>query len=670
MPELFVEVGTEELPARFVDAAHAALGQALAAVLGPLSASPPRTLGTPRRLVAIFPAVAAARPTQEKLITGPSVQIAFAGDAPTAAGLAFAKKFGVEPAALLRAEGPKGPVVAIRRVEGGEPAAAVLAAGLEQAILSIPFKKSMRWATGTAKFARPLRYVCAVLDGQRVDATVAGLPARDTSEGHWLLSPEPFAVGSAGAWEAELTARGVLADGAAREQTIVELLQASARELGAEVRIDAALLAEVKNLVESPRVVAAEFAHELLDLPPRLLVESMKVHQRYFPLYEAGRLSNRFLVVSNNPVGDAPTMARGYARVLAARFDDAKFFYAEDRKLTLEQHGQKLAGMTWIRGLGTMADRQARVASVAEALAPLVGALPHEVIEARVAGARCKCDLATQMVGEFPELQGHVGRLLGEQEARPIPGAIAIEEHYLPRFSGDATPGTAAGRALALAERITLLHDTFAAGMAPTGSGDPLGLRRAGVGIVAILLDLGAKACSRPLAEWLAPAGEPRADVVEFVLARLRAMLVGEGHAADLVDAVMATGEADVALVASRVRAIGAMASDGRFAPIRATFRRVAGLAREHTGTQFQRDRFTDPAEAALADALDRIPAASDVEGSLAALAEARPLVDRFFEAVLVMSEDPGERENRLGLLRALLQRFGGVADFSRLTSE
>ncbi|MBM4390073.1 MAG: glycine--tRNA ligase subunit beta [Deltaproteobacteria bacterium] len=667
MPELFIEVGTEEMPARFVGPAVDGLAANLAKLLGGLASSPARKWATPRRFAVAFDHVAARAPRTEKLVTGPALSVAFRDGVATPAGVAFAAKFGLAPEQLERVQGPKGEVIAARSVEGGQALEEIVAGGLEAAILGIPFKKTMRWGSRREAFARPIRHVCAVLDGERVDAAVCGLRTVDDSDGHWLLSPGRFRVRSADGWVADSRAARVLVDIVERRDTIITGLHAEAARLRVDLRIDEDLLAEVVNLVEAPRVLAGAFDDSLLDLPPRLLVESMKVNQRYFPTYRDGALTQHFLFASNNPDGHAALIAEGNARVLAARFADAKFFFEEDRKKPLAEHGQRLAGMIWIRGLGSMAERQVAVATAAERLAPTVGADPASTL---AAGRLCKCDLATQMVGEFPELQGHVGHLLAAREG--VAAAVAIEEHYHPRFTGDTLPTSAAGLALALAERLTLLDRTFAAGLQPKGGADPLGLRRAANGVVALLPGAG---CSLP--ELSRAAGlEPRDDVVDFVLARQRASLQEEGVPTDVVDAAMGASllPGDLLGMAERARALGALVRDGRFGAVRATFRRVAGLVKQNPGDapaleSLDESRLGD-AGRALSSAVHLASHDGGVSRQLEALLALRPLVDTYFDSMMVMADDPADRAARLGLLRVLVARFASLADFSRLATE
>ncbi|GDX81183.1 glycine--tRNA ligase beta subunit [Deltaproteobacteria bacterium] len=676
MAELFIEIGTEELPARFVGPMSEGLAAALAKLLGPLAPMTPRVWATPRRIAVAFDGVVAETEKVEKLVTGPPVSVAYRDGQPGPAAMAFAAKFGVSVEALERAPGPKGEVIAARRLEGGERLVDIVAAGLEAAILGIPFKKTMRWGARREQFPRPIRYVCAVLDGERVATTVAGDPTVSTSVGHWLWHPEPFAVTRSDAWVAELQARFVEPGIDARRERIARQLAVVAQQEGADVRIDAALLDEVTNLVEWPTSLVGEFDAGLLGLPERLLVESMKVNQRYFPLYRDGRLLNRFVIVSNNPRGDAALIATGNARVLAARFHDAKFFFSEDAKRPLAQHGARLGGMIWLREVKgpngrplTMSERQAAVAAAGERLAGVCGANPGATLEA---GLLCKSDLPTLMVGEFPELQGHVGRKLAEAEGLGAEVALAIEEHYHPRFTGDEIPTTHSGTALALAERLTLLDAAFAAGLQPKGGADHLGLRRAANGVVALALGgLVAPVSAATLFEIADCAGG--AEVCDFVLARMRASITEEGVPTDVVEAVFSAGGDTLVDRAARARAFGALAADGRMGAIRATFRRVAGLVKQNPGAALALDELDgasiEEAGRALRDAVSAIPATLDPDGQLAALVALRPQVDAYFDAVMVMADDPALRAARLGLLRAIVARFSSLADFSKLST-
>lgn len=689
--ELFLAVRCEELPARFVTLAVEQLAQGLQGLLKGLEHGAVRTWATPRRIAVAVADVAPARPVVEQLVLGPAAAAAYRDGQPTPAAVGFARGKGVAVEDLVLVDGPKGQVIAARIQQGGERTVDVVAAGLAELVLGLRFPMSMRWQAGPARWSRPIHEVIALYDGQRIPAVVAGVQTGTTTVGH-RLSPAPFEVDGADAWAEGLRRHHVEPDRALRRARIQADLQRAAAEAGAVVQVDEALLDEVTDLVEWPVPVLCTFDRELLDLPPRLLVESMRVHQRVFPLWQQDtpeRLDHRFLAVSNHPLGRQPdtaaTIAGGNAKVIGARFHDARFFYAEDRRKRLEEHDATLARMQWIRGGGTMQDKARRVGRLARLLASDLGA-DREVAER--AGRLCKADLATQMVGEFPELQGHVGRLLAGLDGEAEAAALAIEEHYLPRSASDGLPGTPAGRALALADRLDTLAGCFATGIRLKGSSDPLGLRRAAVGLLQLVLDAGLR---RPLGELFDEAlaglgeevqtkgspAEARDELVDFTLTRLRALL-REEHDTEVVDAVLDAGGArDPVALSARVRALSELARGPAFGPLKTTFKRVMGLTREHASASYEPADLAHPAEQALHQALDAvIPRARSLSqglrygDALAALAELKAPVDALFDQVMVMAEDPAVRATRLGLLRAIADEFHRIADFSLLSAE
>ena len=669
--ELFIALRCEELPARYVRTAVKGLEKGVRSLLKGIEHGEVRAWASPRRIAVAVSGVAAARPVEEKLVTGPPEQAAWRDGAWTKGALGFARGKGVDPASLELVDGPRGRVVAARVTTGGERTVERIAAGIEAAILGIDFGKTMRWGSGRQRWARPIHGLVALYGGESIGCSVAGVSSSTQTLGH-RLTPGPITVTSADQWVDALTAHHVMVDRPARQARIEADLQAAAEAVGATVGA-LELIDEVVDLVEWPVVVTASFDPELLQLPSRLLVESMGVHQRVFPLFEDGELQARFLVVTNHPYATDPEVAAiiaaGNTKVLAARFYDARFFYAEDRKQALSVHGEDLEKMRWIRNGGTMADKQARVSRLAAALAPLFGGDPTHAARA---GALAKCDLATQMVGEFPELQGHVGKLLARHDGEDEAVALAIEEHYLPRFSGDQTPATPAGRAAAAADRIDTLTGCFHHGLKPKGSADPLGLRRAAVGLVAILLGAGTRV---QLGDLLATseldAGEA---LLPFVVARLRNNMM-ERHPTDIVDAVLATGDRDPVALEGRAAAMSALSATEDFDPLKQTFKRLANITKDHDSTSYDAGALAEPAEQALHAALDEVRAAAaaaaaggDFGGALARLSTLKDPVDALFDAVMVMAEDPQVRANRLGLLSAVGSAFRDVADFKHLS--
>jgi glycyl-tRNA synthetase beta chain len=683
--ELFVEVGCEELPYRWGAIAREALLRNLLVLLAGVPHGESRTWATPRRVAVSIRDVAEGRPEVRKIVTGPPVERAFADGRPTPAAIGFARAKGRNPEDLLLVDTPRGRVIALEVSEGGGKSAALVAAGLEAAIRDIPFPKTLRWGTRPFRWARPIHWVTALYDGERIEAEVAGLPTVTESRGN-RRHGEPFPVTGSEGWLADLALRGVCADVAVRRERIRVDLEAAAAGLGVRLDLSDArdLLDEVTDLVEWPVVVAGMLPSALMDLPPRLLKESMRVHQRIFPTMTAdGKLGPSFLAVSNNPEGDTAIIAAGNARVLGARFQDARFFFEEDRSVRLEEHGKKLDRMQWVRGLGTMADKTARIGRLGVALALRFGADPDRV--ARVA-ALCKADLTTQMVGEFPELQGHMGRLYAASQGMETELALAIEEHWLPRFAGDALPTTPEGRVLALADRLDTLVGCFGIGLVPQGSADPQGLRRAAIGLLAILRDarvpveLGGLADEALVAlsgVLKAPPTDLRRDLVDFLLARFRAQAQIEGAPTEVVDAVLAAGGTDPIALSSRIQALFELASKPEFEPLRVAFRRVMGLSKDHDSPDFDASVLEEPAELALVLAFQGVKgrvaeavARGDHALALALLTTLKPPVDAFFDKVLVMVDDPILRRSRLGLLRAIGDLFRSIADFTRLSGE
>ncbi len=678
MSELVIEVRCEELPHAMIGPALAALESGVKSLIKGIVHGDSVVYSTPRRLAVVVSDVAQGRPVTEQVVTGPPLSAAQRDGVWTKGAQGFARGRGVSVDDLQVVEGPRGPVIAAVVREGGEQTAELIASGLERLILGLPFKKAMRWGERRERWGRPIHQVIALFDGQRIAASVAGIETSDVVVGHRRssLSPGPLVDGPS--YLSALEQRWVIADRERRRALIRSQGDELARAQGLVVDWDASLLEEVTDLVEWPVALLARFDEDLLELPPRLLIESMKVHQRYFPTTRAGQLTNVFVVVSNNPTGDPALIATGNARVLRARFYDARFFFAEDRKRSLVELGSSLDAMRWVRGLGTMADKQARVGALAARLAESLGLSQGE--QAGAAGSLCKSDLVSQMVGEFPELQGHIGRLYALNQGLDEVTAAAIEEHYLPRFAGDALPATDAGRALAVADRLDTLVGCFGVGLKPKASADPQGLRRAANGVLAVLLDAGIR-CQLGALIALAGAGfEQQADaseLVAFVLARLRAMLQAEGHATDVVDAVLAAGGSDPVQIAARVRGLTHLSRTGEFGALAEAFKRVLNISKDHSETTYDRGRFQDPVEHALADAYEAtheqvvaLVQGLHVEDALARCVQLKPAIDAYFEVVMVNAEDQDLRAARLGLIASISALFRGIADFRLINSE
>lgn len=700
--ELFIELRCEELPASMVKPALDGLRDGLLSLLEGVDHGLVSTWATPRRLAVAVADVAARRAVSVTEVTGPPADRCYANGVPTKTAIGFARGKGVEVEDLFIVDaGKRGEVVAARVSSGGESVVALVSERMERIIAAVPFAKSMTWGAGSLRFGRPLSSILAIYGGNVILGEAHGIAFSDTTEGH-RLTPGPVRVSGSADWLEKLRAHYVEPCAQARRERIHALLGEAAERLGADPIVEEALTDEVVHLVEWPTLVLGAFDAPLLSLPPRLLTTSMKQHQRYYPVHVGGELTHHFVVISNNPFADRDLVAAGNARVLRARFFDARFFDAEDRKQRLETHGERLAGMRWIRGLGTMAHKQARIAQVAAQLADVCGASPLVV---RRAAELCKCDLATQMVGEFPELQGHVGALYAQHQGEPGPVAAAIEEHWMPASADSAVPESPAGVTLALAERLDTLAGCFAIGLEPKG-GDPQGLRRAALGVVRILLRHGLR-LSLPRAIGVAvealhtqaqsggvafdrwqqaqgtgPAALHTEDVIvrleSFILARYEASCVGRGIAADVVAAaVNAAGVgSDLVAIDARLHGLVGLAGSPDFPALLNTLKRALNITRGSDAAAPDRAALSEPAEIALFDAV--VTAQAGVSGALerldvgaavdAALTLREP-VETFFDALMVNDPNPEVAARRLGLLRQVSACFQPVADFARITS-
>ena len=698
--DLLLELGTEEIPAKFLARALDELPKLAAARLAEarLACAGVRAMGTPRRIALEVRELAERQPDLRERVVGPPASAAFdASGKPTKAALGFAQKNGVDPATLEKApvEGKKGEYVVATRHVAGRDAAEVLPPLLAGLIDAIPWPKSMRWHWGEAAFVRPVHWLVCLLGDRVLPLAWGGLSADRTSRGHRFLAPGPVEIASAGAYAEALRRAFVIVDVEARRDTIVAELRRVEGATGLRARQDAALLAEVTNLVEYPVAVAGGFDPAYLEVPEEVIVTAMRTHQRYFALESGdGALAPRFVTIAGTITRDEQVVSAGNERVLAARLSDAQFFFREDRKRSLEEHAATLDSVVFQARLGTVGAKIARIAAIAGGIA--VDHLGIDPGEVERAARLAKADLATGVVGEFPELQGvmgsHYARLAGEPEAV----WRAIADHYRPRGASDAPPETLVGAVVGIADRIDTIVGCFAVDLEPTGSADPFGLRRAAIGILATLLDRGAAlpvrvdALIARAAHHLragGPAGTPGIDVTEtdlgevreFFRGRLRGMLVDEGVAAQDVDAALGAGWDDPVDARARARDLAVVPREAR-----EVFKRIANILDDAAAKGIEGAARPDPArfvadverklhgaaEAALGR-LDALIAAHEYRRVFATLVELQPFVAAFFDrgGVMVMDPDPALRDNRLGLLRWILAPFARVADFRMLAT-
>jgi glycyl-tRNA synthetase beta chain len=571
--------------------------------------------------------------------------------------------------------------------EAGRSAAELLPGVLSEAAHSLSFRKSMRWGDVEQVFARPVQWLLA-LHGKAVLPFVFGdVSSGRETRGHRFLAPGPISLAEAKDYAAVLERAHVVPDISQRRARLHQGVRQLAAGAGGVLREDEGLLDEVTQLVELPCPVLGSFEERHLDLPPEVLVQEMRAHQRYFSVVDAaGRLLPRFIAVSNTPVRDEAVSRRGYERVLRARLSDGRFFFDQDRKTPLAARVPELNRVVWQGQLGSYGEKVERIRALAAWLTRTVG-LERLLPTVDRAALLAKADLVTGMVGEFPELQGVMGREYALAAGEPASVALAIAEHYLPRGPSDPLPSEDTGALVGLADRLDTLAGLFALGKQPSASADPFGLRRACLGCIRLILGRGYRLhlsqaleeAFRPLAQKLPKANlaGAQAELVEFFRGRLRPLWT-DSIRADVVEAVLASGFDDLRGAEARVQALAALVKTPEFLPLAESVKRAVNIL-EKQGSDVQGDTpeeslLEQPEERHLYEAANkaraRVAAAlakEDVSGALAAAASLRAPVASFFEAVRVMADDRAVRDNRLRLLRAVANVFAPLADFGRI---
>ena len=691
---LVVELFAEELPPKALKKLGEAFADGVAAGLASrdfLTAdSKVAGFATPRRLAVSITGVRAVAPDKafkEKLLP---VNLAFDGDGkptPALLGRLKAKQLShVDPATLTREHDGKTESLYYSAIAKGGHLATALQGALDDVLAKLPIPKVMSYAApgsyyNDVKFVRPAHKLVALHGADVVDVRALDLAAGNVTGGHRFLSRGDIAITSADAYAPTLEAEGkVVPSFAARRAAIVVGLEGAAGDT-TPIMPDA-LLDEVTALVEWPVVYAGTFDAAFLDVPQECLILTMQLNQRYFALADdGGKLVNRFLLVSNLQTTDPSAIVAGNERVLRARLADAKFFFDQDRRHTLESRLPKLGSVVYHNKLGTQADRSARVGAVAAAIAAELGA---DQAQAQRAARLAKADLVTDMVGEFPELQGLMGRYYAEHDGEAPEVSAAVEQHYWPRFAGDALPMAPIAQSVALADKLDTLVGIWGIGLVPTGDKDPFGLRRHALGVLRILLE---RRLPLELPRLLAiaaeqfPAGAIGADTVQgvsgFMLDRLRQLLRDAGAAPNEVEAVLADDPARIDLIAPRLAAVQAFAALPEAAALSAANKRIVNILRKNGSEAAQavdRGRLAEGAEHDLFMAFQQLAPQvetdftnGDFAAALRTLATAKPVVDRYFDDVMVMVDDPAIRANRLALLRSVAATMNRVADISKL---
>jgi glycyl-tRNA synthetase beta chain len=682
--DLLFELRTEELPPRTLSTLSTALTDGLLKGLDSAGVPHGKAHGfaTPRRLAVRVAACAEFAPDRRVERRGPPVAASFdAQGAPTQAAAAFAKSCGVDVGGLERLSTEKGTWLAYRGTEPGAATAGLLSGIVTQAVAALPIAKRMRWGALSDEFVRPVRSVILLFGDDVIAASVLGLDTGRVTLGHRFHAPRPLIVKSPRSYESQLRRAMVIADFAKRRDSIRSGVIAAATESGGFALIEDALLDEVTALVEWPVPIAGRFEQRFLALPREVVIATVQDHQRYFPVEGAdGALTGAFVTVSNIESRDPAQVREGNERVVRPRLSDAAFFWDQDRRVSLDAHAARLGGVTFQTKLGSYAEKTSRVRALTDTIAERMNAPPEAIRAAELS----KADLMTAMVGEFPELQGTMGKYYALAQGEPAEVAQAIEEHYRPRFAGDALPATKSGQALALADKIDTLTGIFAIEERPTGTKDPFGLRRAALGVLRIMIEGRLNLDLEALLEQSAAAQpvqrlEVTGEVYDFIAERLRGLLLerADGTTAEMIDAVLAGRPRSPLDVETRLAALKEFLMLPDAAVLTALNKRIVNILRKAPPDLFPTVRpeaLAEEAERALHRVLGELGgtvelaiAESRYADALQALIALREVVDEFFEKIMVMDEDPGRRNNRLALLRHVRALLGGVADLSRL---
>lgn len=687
MRDLLLELGFEELPARFVHGALTGLSQTIQKGLQAerLDHGEVLEFSTPRRLAVLIKDLQLEQDDLVMEVKGPPKNIAYDdGGQLTKAGQGFLRSQGADVADVFIQQFQGADYVYLKKEVRGKKTPAIIKPLLEDTIANLHFPKNMRWGDYDLRFARPLRWIVCLLGEEVIPLDLGVVQAGQVTFGHRQLSSGPIVVAKPSDYLSALKNGYVLADMAEREELIRNQIRHLATQQQAIVADDEALLFEVLNLVEYPTAFCGEFSSDYLKLPAEVLETTMKTHQRYFPLEDGdGRLLPRFIGIRNGADNHLETVTVGNEKVLAARLADAQFFYNEDREVPLDANLARLDAVVFQDRLGSMGDKVRRIEALSDKLVAELGYAERRDSILRAAKL-AKTDLVTQMVGEFPELQGVMGEKYALLQGEPSGVAAGIREHYQPRFAGDGLPLTAEGTVVSLADKIDTLVGYFALGKIPTGSQDPFALRRQAQGVVQILLRGGHALSLRMLLE-LAGYGYEALGVVlsddaaralqDFLLARLRVLLLEQGYAYDLVDAAIASGDDRPCELRRRVQALTDFITAGRFEDLITGFERIANLAGKAERERLNEDAF-QTADGGFFQALENVTLrcrAKLREGNyfdyLLELADFRAPIDRYFADVMIMDSDPQVRSNRLGLLQKALRLYVLYGDFNQIVA-
>jgi len=685
MPELFLEIGAEEIPARFMSLALDYLEKEIPSFLkkNRIQASEPRVMGSPRRLVISFDEVGNQQEDIVETHFGPNIKLAYDEKVtPTKSALGFARGKGIDPSQLTLEKTPKGEVVCARIEKTGQPTATILNNFFPILISKIPFPKKMRWGNRETPFVRPLHWIVALFGSKPLNFSYEGIPCTDISRGHRFMHPDFFKVNGMDDYLKSCEKYFLMIDPVVRKKSIVDQVTSLANEVGGAVELDPELLEEVNYLVEYPFAIRGNFEKQFLELPRELLITTMKCHQKYFSLKNKhGDLLPYFITISNVQPGPGGEILHGNERVLRARLQDARFFFNEDRKKKLEDFVELLKDVTFQKSLGTSYEKVNRIVALTEFLATKV--CPEQIKQASRAAWLCKADLVTQMVYEFPELQGIIGGYYADHSGEDPEVGLAIKEHYRPAFSGDSPPSSPVGSIISIADKLDTILGCIGVGLLPSGSEDPYGLRRHSLGIIQTIISqnwqVSLDALIQKGVNLLKDKTKLTSDEIHMhtqVLfsQRYKTILIGEEYPYDAIDAVLSANIDSLVDVRQKVVALSDLKKQPYFEPLAITFRRVVSILNEESDGDIQTSLLSEPAEKKLYDEYRRVKepvenhlSKKQFPQALEKIVEIKETVDEFFTHIMVMTKEDELRKNRLRLLKHISLLFSNIADFSKI---
>lgn len=688
MSDYLLEIGTEELPARLTEGILTELQEKSASMLQGkrVAFEGLDTYSTPRRLVLYVQGIALTQAELLEEIKGPSKKVSFdQSGVPTKAGQGFARGQGVAVDDLIVQETAAGEYVFARRRIAGRPTAEVLSEQVPALIAGLNFPRPMRWGERELKFIRPIHWLLSLLDQNTVDFDLEGLHPGRVTYGLRNFSPEPLEITHPSEYFDKLKSVNVLVDQKQRQKLIWEMTHKAAASVRGVVHPDPELLSEITHLVEYPTPLCGSFDVRFLKLPPEVVITPMREHQRYFPVWnDKGKLLPKFVAFANGPVSNRTLITEGNEKVLRARLQDAEFFYEEDLKTNLDEKVEKLKKIVFLEGLGTIFNKTERLVRVGRQLAEILKLTENQRQAAERAAYLSKADLVTNMVCEFPELQGVMGGAYAQAEEEKRDVCLAIREHYQPRFAGDQPPANKVGAVVAIADKVDNLVGCFAMGLEPSGSQDPFALRRQALGICNIALEhellfsltelIASSYDSFGAVKFKISLPDVQGRLGEFFRARLRNFFIDQGFSYDTVEAVLTADYDCIADVRGRLQAVESLRQRSEFVELLTAYTRASNLARQAAGLDIDPAIFSEDGEKVLYDSWvglkKEIRTATHKRDFTAALrkgAEVVGPIDRFFTEVMVMVDDTAMRNNRLALLKDIAETLGSLADLSKI---